>query len=124
MPQQDKKIGDDFHLQFIWQLPNQDYVRAVFQVKITGLDTATERYIIQLTTLLAKRQESNEGVGRPAAAMSTEYWPQIESLVGCHAAIAYEATDQRPVRLRLQTLTREHNYFTRYSGPTNEPPFR
>ena len=115
MPQQTHQIGDFFHIQFVWQLPDRDYARAVFQAKIISIDTFTERYIIELVTLVARRQESDEGETRPLPAHSPQFWPLIESLAGCRAAVAYEATDQRPVRLRLQTLTREHSYFTKYS---------
>ncbi len=114
MPQQNYQMGDSFRLQFVWQVPSRDYVRALFQVEITSLDLETQRYIVQIQQLLGKRQETAEGEARPAADLTPEYWQLVRELVGRKAAIAYEASSPQPIRLRYETLTREHHYFTRY----------
>jgi hypothetical protein len=38
----------------------------------------------------------------------------VGKLIGRKITIAYEADDSRALYLRLETLTGEHNFFTRY----------
>lgn len=115
MIQPEHIIGSAFPIQFVWQLPNGDYLRAVFETEVVGLEVESDRYIVQLERLIASRQEDAAGEMRPPAEMSAEYWQLVHELVGRKAAVAYEAQDGRPLRLRLPTLTREHPYFTRYA---------
>ena len=46
--------------------------------------------------------------------MSRDYWQLVGGLVGRRITLAYEADDGRALYMRLETLTGEHNYFTRY----------
>ena len=109
-------IGETFTVQFVWQLPEGDYIRAIFRAKILEIDPASEKYLVQLTELLAGRQESAEGAMRPKAAMALPYWGRVRDIIGRKVTIAYEAVDGRPLHMRLATLTGEHNFFTRYGN--------
>ena len=45
MPEQVYTAGQTFRLQFIWQIPTRDYLRALFEVKVVDIDAFTERYL-------------------------------------------------------------------------------
>ncbi|MDJ0755484.1 MAG: hypothetical protein QNJ45_18310 [Ardenticatenaceae bacterium] len=107
-------IGDEFLIHFVWQIPNGDFIRAIFAAEIVNLDQPTNRYIIKLKELKAGRQENEIGEILPRQSFSEEHWRLVGELIGRQAAVAYETADGRPVRLRLATLTREHKYFTRF----------
>jgi hypothetical protein len=114
MPAAHYKIGENFPLQFAWHLPEGDYIRAVFAVKVLDLVPEADKYVVGLNELIAWRQENKDGELREPEAFSSEYWPMVHGLVGRKITIAYEADDSRAIHLRLTTLTGEHNFFTRY----------
>jgi uncharacterized protein YbaR (Trm112 family) len=107
-------IGDEFEVQFVWQLPDTDFLRAIFRVRVEELDRPAARYIVLLADFTAGRQESSTGETRPPSAIDPDYWRLVQELVGRKANLAYEVDDGLPIRLRLPTLTREHKFFTRY----------
>ncbi len=108
--------GEFFPLQFAWKLPNEDYLRAVFKAEVLDLVPKADKYIVELKELIAGRQESKEGEMRHQEAYSTPYWQLVGSLIGRKLTIAFEADDSRAVHLRLETLTGEHNFFSRYEN--------
>lgn len=89
-------------------------MRAVFIGEVTDHDETTDRYILRLIELKAARQERSNGTAVPPQFLSETYWPMVKGLIGRKAALAFEAIDGRPIRLRLATLTLDHSFFTRY----------
>jgi hypothetical protein len=69
--------------------------------------------VLQLNEFLAGRQESSEGILRLAKETSRSYWQLVAELVGRRISLSYEADDERPLWLRLETLTGEHSFFRR-----------
>lgn len=106
--------GDSFPAQFVWRLPDGDYIRAVFTVEVLAIVSAADKYIVRLKELVAGRQESAGGEVRPVADLTREYWTLVGRLQGRRITIAFEAADGRPLHLRLETLTGEHNFFFRF----------
>lgn len=113
MPDANHGPGDTFPIQFVWQLPDGDFVRAVFGAQVLSLDTQLDRYLLRLAELRAGRQEDPRGQSRPKEELSAEYWRMVGALIGKRVYLAYEVEDGRPIRLRLDTLTQEHSFFTR-----------
>jgi hypothetical protein len=107
------QVGDTFTVQFVWQLPEGDFLRAIFEAEVLALDPQMERYRIRFRQLTAGRQETAEGIGRSESELATGYWAMVGRIVGKQIKLAYEADDGRPLRLRLATLTGEHTFFTR-----------
>ncbi len=115
------QVGDTFLLQFVWRLPDGDFVRALFQAEVlTSIDVA-EKYMVRLNELVAGSQESPTGEGREKAQFTKEYWALVVRLVGSRITVAWEATDGRALQMRLATLTGEHDFFTRYAASGVEP---
>ncbi len=114
LPQAHYQIGENFPLQFAWRLPDGDYIRAVFEAEVVDLVPNADKYIVKLNRLAAGRQEDAEGGLRDRDAYARNYWALVGGLVGRKITIAYEADDSRAVHMRLETLTGEHNFFTRY----------
>ena len=114
MPTAHYEVVDSFPLQFAWQLPDGDYIRAVFKAEVLDLVPEADKYVVRLNKLVAGRQENEDGELKPQETFSSEYWSIVEGLVGRKITIAYEADDGRAIHLRLATLTGEHNFFTRY----------
>ena len=106
-------IGDTFHLQFVWRIPNEDYLRAFFNAEVLVLDELSNKYVVRLSEFVAGRQETNRGEMRSIEEVAKEYWSLVAELAGRKIAVAYEADDGRPLWLRLETLTGEHNFFSR-----------
>lgn len=115
MPEANYAINETFAVQFAWHLPDGDYIRAVFEAKVLDLVEPAEKYVVQLTRLLAGRQEDENGRLRDTADFSQTYWSLVGHLIGRKITVAYEVDDTRAVHMRLETLTGEHNYFYRYS---------
>lgn len=115
MPTANHQVGETFSVQFVWQLPQGDYMRAVFAAQVLDLVPGADKYIVRLTQLVAGRQESATGEMRTTDELSKEYWGLVGELIGNKLTIAYEAEDGRAIHLRLTTLTGEHNYFTRFA---------
>lgn len=119
MPNSDTlPIGAEAQLHFVWQLPDTDYLRTIFKVRVVDIDRETQRYIVQLEDLVAGRQEDLRGEQRPREAYSQVYWQLVGKLLGRRAAVAFEAVDQRPLFLQLSTLTLEHKFFRRFEEGT------
>ena len=115
MPTANHKIGETFRIHFVWKIPNDHYVRALFTARILDIDFSADRYLIVLDDLLAKREEDAQGNGLAEAEHSIDYWEMVYRLTGRKAHVAYEADDGRPLFLGRPTLTLEHKFFTRYS---------
>ena len=113
-------VGETFPLHFVWQLPEGDYLRALFRAEVLALDPQMEKYTVRLAKFVGARQEDETGQLRPRGAFSETYWPLIGRLQGQKIAVAYEAADGRPLPLRLTTLTGEHNFFFRFDEPTTD----
>ncbi len=114
MPQANRHVGETFQIHFVWKIPNNHYVRALFVATVLDIDLEADRYLIKLTELLAKREENDRGEGLPESEHTVEYWEMVYRLTSRLAHVAFEADDGRPLFLRLPTLTLEHKYFTRY----------
>lgn len=114
MPAARYDAGDNFPVQFVWKLPDGDYIRAVFQVTVLALIPAADKYMVRLDKLIAGRQETPSGDPRPKEELSTAYWAMVGRLPGRKITIAYEADDGRSLHLRLATLTGEHDFFFRF----------
>lgn len=114
MPTAHYQPGDTFALQFAWRLPDGDYLRAVFEAHVLELVPAADKYVIRLNRLLAGREDAPDGHPKPSEALTRSYWSLVGGLIGRKMTIAYEADDGRALYLRLETLTGEHNFFTRY----------
>lgn len=106
-------VGDTFHIQFVWRIPNEDYLRAIFSAEVLTLDDLSNKYVVLLTEIMAGRQESSNGEMRAINEVARDYWSLVAGLAGRKIAVAYEADDGRPLWLRLETLTGEHNFFSR-----------
>ena len=105
--------GDAFPVHFVWELPDGDYVRAIFEAEVEKLDFRLDRYLLRLRDLKAGRQETPSGEMRPKEELSLNYWAMVRDLIGKRVHLAFEADDGRPIKLRLDTLTQEHRFFTR-----------
>ena len=106
-------VGETFNIHFVWRNPDGDFLRALFRAEVLKLDPESGKYVVMLQEFLAGRQEDSEGVMRPLEQVDKEHWAMVSGLAGRKIAVAYEADDGRPLWLRLETLTGEHNFFTR-----------
>lgn len=106
--------GESFPIQFVWKLPNDDYIRAVFRAEVVSLVEPAEKYFLRLSELMAGRQETAVGEIRPKEALTRPFWALVGRLIGRKVLVAYEAEDGRPLHMRLATLTGEHDFFFRY----------
>ncbi|UCG23533.1 MAG: hypothetical protein JSW55_15510 [Chloroflexota bacterium] len=119
MPDANFEVDQSFKVQFVWQIPAGDFLRAIFDVDVLALDPVSGKYVVLLKDFLAGRQESADGEMRPVKEVAKEYWALVAGLTGRRISLAYEADDGRPLWLRLETLTGEHNFFRRL---TELPP--
>ena len=110
--------GEQFQLQFVWRLPNDDYVRALFQARIREIQYHEERYLVELEGLIGGMQEAADGSVRPKNDMDKERWARIVALSGRTVQVAYEAAKQ-PLYMKLATLDTPHTFFTRYQTENN-----
>ena len=106
-------IGETFGVQFVWRIPAGDFLRAQFEVEVLHKDQVSGKYVLRLGEFLAARQESADGLARQMEDLNREYWTLVGGLVGRRISLAFEADDGRPLWLRLETLTGEHDFFTR-----------
>lgn len=106
-------IGQSFNVQFVWRIPEGDFLRAIFLAEVQKLDRESGKYVVLLQEFLAGRQESAEGEMRPVDDVDKSYWALVAKLAGRRISLAYEADDGRPLWLRMETLTGEHNFFSR-----------
>ena len=113
MPLANYEPGESFPVQFVWELPDGDYVRAIFEAEVLELDLRLDRYLLRLRELQAGRQETPAGEKRPKDELARRYWAMVGDLIGKRVHLAFEVDDGRPIKLRLDTLTQEHTFFTR-----------
>lgn len=113
MPVANYEPGETFAIQFVWELPDGDYVRAIFDAEVLAHDYSLDRYLLRLKALKAGRQETPKGEARPVEELSRPYWNMVGELLGKRVYLAFEVDDGRPIKLRLDTLTQEHSFFTR-----------
>jgi hypothetical protein len=119
MPKTDPKpeahydVGQSFQVQFIWRLPDKDFIRAIFRVEVLLQDDVSDKYVVRLNEFVAGRQETAAGETRDLDQVARGYWALVDGLVGRRISLAYEVDDGRPLWLRLDTLTGEHNFFRR-----------
>ena len=114
------KPGDIFLVQFVWKLPEGDYIRAIFEAEVITLDERLDRYLVRLDRWIAGRQESAKGETRPVEDADREYWSLVAQKSGSHILLAYEVVDGRPIHLRMETLTGEHTYFSKLNDLMSE----
>jgi hypothetical protein len=107
------EVGQAFNVQFVWRIQNGDFLRAIFKSEVLTLDSVSGKYVVLLTEFLAGRQEDAGGEMRSVEEVTKEYWAMVSGLTGRRISLAYEADDGRPLWLRLETLTGEHNFFSR-----------
>jgi hypothetical protein len=115
------QVGDLFPIQYVWKLPDGDFLRAVFEAEVLHLDDFTDKYVLRLRRLLAGRQEQADGAVKPVEALSREYWELVGRIPGKKVSVAFEVDDGRPLWLRLTTLTGEHKYFDRLAVVPDPP---
>lgn len=115
MPEAQFAVGDSFLIQFVWKIPEGDFLRAIFEVEVLHLDPISDKYVLRLTKFVAGRQENSQGEMRPKSRLAVDYWTLVNDLTGQKISLAFEADDGRPLWLRLETLTGEHNFFRRLS---------
>ena len=113
MPEGTYKVNEKFQLHFVWRIPSQDFLRAIFEAEVLQRDSVSDKYVVLLTEFMAGRQESSKGEMRTPEQVDRQYWALVSELAGRRISIAYEADDGRPLWLRLETLTGEHNFFRR-----------
>ena len=107
------QVGEIFSVQFVWRVPDGDFLRAMFEAEVLYIDQVAGKYVLQLGEFLAARQERKDGSVHGADALKRDYWALVAQLAGRKISVAFEADDARPLWLRLETLTGEHNFFTR-----------
>jgi hypothetical protein len=107
------EIGETFRVQFVWRLPDMDFLRAIFEAEVLHRDQISSKYVVRLTKFVAGRQETVDGTMRPLEEVAREYWELVDQLTGRKISLAFETDDGRPLWLRLETLTGEHNFFRR-----------
>lgn len=116
------EVGDSCVLQFVWTLPDGDFIRTLFKAEVLDIIEAAEKYMVRLTELVAGSQENKEGHGRDQDEFNKPYWKLVVNLIGNRVTVAWEAADGRPLHMRLATLTGEHDFFTRYNQPQDRLP--
>ena len=107
------QVGETFRVQFVWRIPDGDFLRALFEAEVLYIDQVAKKYALRLGEFLAARQEREDGSAQDAEALGRDYWALVTQLVGRRISLAFEADDARPLWLRLETLTGEHDFFTR-----------
>jgi len=114
------QIGDTFIIQFVWTIPDGDFIRTLFKAEVLDIIDAAEKYMVRLTELVAGSQENSQGHGRDKEEFNKPYWKLVVNLIGNRVTVAWEAADGRPLHMRLTTLTGEHDFFTRYNRNQNQ----
>ena len=113
MPTANYQKGDSFPVQFVWKLPDGDYVRAVFTAVVLDIVPLADKYIVRLQELVGGRQESSTGEMRPVEELTRAYWQMVGRLQGRRVTIAFESDTGQSLYMRLETLTGEHDFFFR-----------
>ncbi len=107
------ETGQLIIVQFVWRITDGDLLRAIFDAEVQKIDQRSEKFVVQLDNWLAGRQESPDGVMRPLEDVSRENWALVARLPGQRISLSFEASGGRPLWLRYETLTGEHNFFRR-----------
>lgn len=113
MPEANYRIGEIFHVQFVWRIPDGDFLRAIFTAEVLLIDDISDKYVVLLTEFVSGRQEAPDGSMRSLEDVAKDYWARVKQLEDRKISLAFEADDGRPLWLRLETLTGEHNFFRR-----------
>jgi hypothetical protein len=113
MPEANYQVGENFQVQFVWRIPNDDFLRAIFRAEVLLIDDISDKYVVRLTDFISGRQEAPDGSMRSLEEVARDYWALVNQLKGRKISLAFEADDGRPLWLRLETLTGEHNFFRR-----------
>lgn len=113
MPKANYQVGEIFQVQFVWRIPNGDFLRAIFTAEVLLLDDISDKYVVRLTEFVSGRQEAPDGSMRSLDDVARDYWALVNELEDRKISLAFEADDGRPLWLRLETLTGEHNFFRR-----------
>lgn len=113
MPEANYQVGEIFRVQFVWRIPNGDFLRAIFTAEVLLQDDVSDKYVVRLLEFVSGRQEAPDGSARPLENVARDYWALVNQLEGRKISLAFEADDGRPLWLRLETLTGEHNFFRR-----------
>lgn len=106
---------ESFHVQFVWKLPEGGYIRARFEAEVLSLDQHAMKYFVHLRKFAGGWEESADGEHVAREAISRSYWQRVAGIEGKRVELAFEASDGRPLMMRLTTLTGEHNFFHRHS---------
>lgn len=106
-------VGESFNVQFVWRIPDGDFLRALFEAEVTHVDDVSGKYVLYLREFKAARQEKADGMTLGVEELNREYWTLVAGLVGRKISLAFEADDARPLWLRLDTLTGAHDFFSR-----------
>ncbi|MCB8944382.1 MAG: hypothetical protein H6658_11595 [Ardenticatenaceae bacterium] len=114
MPEAHYQKGEFFPVQFVWRLPDGDFIRAVFKADVLDIVPAADKYVVCLRELMAGRQESATGEMRPVEELTREYWRLVGRLQGRRVTVAFECDTGKSLHMRLETLTGEHNFFFRF----------
>ena len=61
-------------------------------------------------------EENSIGERLSREQISLPYWQRVARIEGRRVELAYEAADERPLMMRLTTLTGEHNFFYRHDA--------
>ena len=110
----DYQPGEAFMVQFVWKLPAEGFVRARFEAEVLSIDDKALRYFVWLRKFAGGWEESPMGEPLPREQASWAYWQRVEQIEGSRVNLAFAAADGRPLRLRLETLTGEHPFFSKY----------
>lgn len=113
MPDANYQVGENFQVQFVWRIPNGDFLRAIFRAEVLLLDDISDKYVVRLEEFVSGRQEAPDGSMRSLEDVDRDYWALVNQLEDRKISLAFEADDGRPLWLRLETLTGEHNFFRR-----------
>ena len=113
MPEAQYSVGEFFRTQFVWRVPSGDFLRAIFEVEVIYLDQVSDKYVVRLKEFLAGRQETSEGEILSIEETSKDYWALVNALTGNKISLAFEVDDGRPLWLRYETLTGDHDFFRR-----------
>ncbi|MEM7115320.1 MAG: hypothetical protein AAF614_22960 [Chloroflexota bacterium] len=101
-------------MQFVWKLPEGGFIRTRFEAEVLSLDHHAQKYFVRLRKFMGGFEEDSTGKQLPRERISLPYWQRVAQIEGKRVELAYEAADERPLMMRLTTLTGEHNFFYRH----------
>ena len=110
------EVGDQYRVQFVWKLPNYDFMRVFFEVSILEIDLFEERFVVRLESMVGGRQEAPDGSMRSEDEMAKPLWGRVVGFIGRKVRLPFESAEGHPLHLKYPTLTGEHNFFTRFEN--------